>query len=93
MGEPRERQAVVAWVDRQVRSKPGCKFVLTSRPQSYLEATLQGADGAEVQPFTAGQVQTFIYCWYLANEIKSPGDRLNASVRDRARRDAEDLIR
>jgi NACHT domain len=89
-----KRRAVAAWIDNQIRNYPDCRFIITARPQGYLDAPLERASVLlEVQSFNAGQVRKFVGGWYLANEIKSSGNEDNAEVRERAERDARDLMR
>ncbi|MDC0714345.1 NACHT domain-containing protein [Stigmatella sp. ncwal1] len=87
-----QRQAISKWVDAQIGNYPKCPFVITSRPQGYKSAPLGKADILEVQPFGVTQVRQFIERWYLANEIKSSGNQINADVRHRASKHALDLI-
>jgi energy-coupling factor transporter ATP-binding protein EcfA2 len=89
-----QRKRVSAWVDRQIRNYSRCHFILTARPQGYLDAPLQQADVVlEVQPFSSEQVRKFIESWYLANEIMSSGGADSSSVRQRASKDAQDLVK
>ena len=86
------RQAVSAWVDQQIREYPCCKFVLTARPQGYLDAPLSQAHVLEVMPFTPEQVELFIRNWYAATKIllsgvNDPGIRRDADL------EADDLLR
>lgn len=87
-----QRQAVVSWVDHQIKNYPRCRFVLTARPQGYRDAPLQRAHVLEVQPFNMEQVKKFIENWYVANEILSSGGLDDLRVRQRAARDAQDLL-
>lgn len=86
------RQAVVTWVDRQIREYPRCRFVLTARPQGYVDTPLTQAHVLEVLPFTPEQVEQFVRNWYLATKITlsgkdDPGIRRDADV------EADDLLR
>lgn len=87
-----QRKLISSWVDNQIRNYPRCRFVLTARPQGYRDAPLHRAHVLEVQPFDSVQVRRFIESWYLANEIISSGNRDDAGVRQRALRDANDLL-
>lgn len=94
VAEVGQRRAVSAWVDAQIKNYPRCRFVLTARPQGYTDAPLERADVVlEVQPFNAAQVWRFVENWYLANEVMSSGGKTGADVRQRARADADDLMR
>ena len=87
-----EREAVSRWVDEQLKSYSGSRFVITSRPQGYRGAPLHRANIVEVQPFSGQQVAHFIKSWYLANEIVSSGNKVDEGVRQRASKDADDLL-
>lgn len=87
-----QRQGVSSWVDQQIKNYTQCRFVLTARPQGYRDAPLQRAHVLEVQPFNMEQVRKFIENWYAANEIMSSGGRDTPRVRQRAGRDAQDLL-
>ena len=43
VAELQQRKAVSAWVDNQIKDYPRCRFILTARPQGYLDAPLQRA--------------------------------------------------
>ncbi len=88
-----QRRAVSAWVDNQITNYPRCRFVLTARPQGYSDAPLARAHVLEVQPFNAEQVRRFVENWYLANEAVASGGREDDGVRQRATKDADDLLR
>lgn len=92
VAELQQRRAVSAWVDNQIKNYPRCQFILSARPQGYVDAPLERAHVLEVQPFNSSQVQRFINNWYLANEIISSGNVTNEGVRYRARKDADDLL-
>ncbi len=86
------RQPVAEWVDRQIRSYPDCRFVLTARPQGYLDAQLTRAYVLEVLPFTPEQVEQFIRHWYLATKVLLSGIS-DPGIRRDADSDADDLLR
>jgi hypothetical protein len=93
VAEPRHRRIVSTWVDEQILTYPSSRFILSARPQGYRDAPLQRANVLEVQPFNNDQVRRFIENWYVANEIKSAGDKDNERVRYRATEGATDLIK
>jgi hypothetical protein len=93
VANPEHRKAVSSWVDTQIRDYPRSPFVLTARPQGYRDAPLERAHVLEVQPFNAEQVVRFIKSWYLANEIRSSGNKLDAAVRQKATTEGTDLVR
>lgn len=92
VADKQQRKAISEWVDVQVKNYPRCKFVLTARPEGYRNAPLQRAHILEVRPFRGEQVQKFIENWYLANEVISSGGKDNIAVRQRAKKDAKDLL-
>ena len=71
VGDAALRSKVVAWVERQIRTYPDCRFCLTSRPLGYLDNPLSGVTTLWVAPLKPDQVQRFVSNWYLANEIMS----------------------
>lgn len=87
-----QRQTVAKWVDQQVKNYRNCRFVLTARPQGYRSAPLAQAHILEVQPFNAEQVKKFINNWYVANEIMSAAGVDDPGVRQKASREAKDLL-
>ena len=58
---------------RQVRQYPGNDFVITSRPQGYQSAPVEGAEIVQVCGFTASQAEAFVRGWYRAVERHSTG--------------------
>jgi energy-coupling factor transporter ATP-binding protein EcfA2 len=87
-----KRKAISIWVDNQIKDYPNSRFILSARPQGYMGAPLQRAHVLEVQPFNGHQVKKFIENWYLANEVMSSGGKNDLAVKQRARRDAHDLL-
>ncbi|MBS1791509.1 MAG: NACHT domain-containing protein [Acidobacteria bacterium] len=93
VAEKEKRKAVAYWVDRQIRSYPACRFVISSRPQGYRDAALDCAHVVEVQPFDAQQVRRFVTNWHLANELVASGKKkIDEEVSESAEGKAEDLI-
>ncbi len=86
-----QRQALIEWVDQQIRTYPRCQFLLTARPQGYRDAQLQQAHVLEVLPFTPQQVECFIRNWYLATKLIAYG-KDDRGVRQDADREARDLL-
>jgi hypothetical protein len=85
------RQAVIAWVQRQLIIYGRNRFVLTSRPYGYRENPLDGVTILDVQAFSPDQIERFIQNWYLANELKSWG-KDDLSVQLHAREGTQDLL-
>jgi hypothetical protein len=87
------RQAVSAWVDRQIANYPLARFVITARPQGYRAAPLRRADVLEVLPFRPAQVEHFVGQWYLANGVVAAGGARTPAILRRAANDADDLLK
>ena len=68
-----DRATVSAWAEGQVQQYPGNVFVISSRPQGYRSAPVEGADILQVCGFTVGQVEDFVCGWYRAVERHSTG--------------------
>lgn len=85
------RRAVADWVEVQIRQFPRNDFVITSRPQGYLTAKIDGATVLQVRSFNDDQVTSFVRRWYLALEKRSTGED-GEGVRLRAYSAAEDLL-
>ncbi len=86
------RQTVAKWVDQQIRDYPDCRFVLTARPQGYVDAPLTRAHVLEVLPFTPEQVEQFIRHWYVATKVLLSGTN-DLGIRRDADQEADDLLR
>ncbi|MEV7549388.1 NACHT domain-containing protein [Amycolatopsis sp. NPDC089917] len=85
------RRAVSAWVERQTRQYPGNDFVITSRPQGYSEAPVEGAAVLATRPLSPAQVTVFVRTWYTATERITTGAR-NEDVDTAANLAADDLL-
>jgi hypothetical protein len=68
-----DRARVSAWAEGQVRQYSGNDFVISSRPQGYQSAPVEGADILQVCGFTADQAGVFVRAWYRAVERHSTG--------------------
>jgi len=86
-----DRRGVADWVERQTRQYPKNDYVITSRPQGYRTANIDGATVLNVRSFTDEQVSRFVRGWYLATERHSTG-AVDADVRLRAESEAADLL-
>ena len=86
-----DRRGVAGWVERQIRQYPKNDYVITSRPQGYLTAPIDGAAVLQVRSFTDEQVTRFLQGWYLAIERHSTG-ATGEDVRLRAKLAADDLL-
>ena len=91
VARPEDRRKVASWAERQIRQYPGNDYVITSRPQGYRAAKIDGADVLQVRGFTTEQVSRFVHGWYLAVERHSTGVA-DESITIRARREADDLL-
>jgi hypothetical protein len=87
-----DRVKVSGWADGQVRQYPGNDFVISSRPQGYQSAPVEGAAIVQVCGFTAGQVEGFVRGWYRAVERHSTGG-IGPEFEELAGKGAEDLLR
>lgn len=89
-----QRQKVSRWVDRQMEIYPKTPFILTSRPFGYRGAPLnQVGTVLEVKPFSLREMRQFVNNWYLQNEIMSRLGKDDPGVREKAKQQAEDLIK
>jgi hypothetical protein len=86
-----DRKALAAWVERQIALYPLNDYVLTSRPQGYLSARVNGAAVLQVRSLTDEQVVSFVHGWYLAVERHIAGTE-NAEVRHKAETATGDLL-
>lgn len=91
VARPTDRRVVASWVERQIRQYPKNDYVITSRPQGYLTARIDGAAVLQVRSFTDEQVRCFVQSWYLAIEQGSTGVT-GKGVRLRAESAANDLL-
>lgn len=92
VARPDDRRSVAHWVERQIRQYPKNDYVITSRPQGYRTARIDGAAVLQVRSFTDEQVTRFVQSWYLAVERHSTG-ATGEDVRLRAESAADDLLR
>jgi predicted NACHT family NTPase len=91
VARPEDRRKVASWAERQIRQYPGNDYVITSRPQGYRAAKIDGADVLQVRGFTTEQASRFVRSWYLAVERHSTG-AVDEDITIRARREADDLL-
>jgi NACHT domain len=87
-----DRRAVAAWVERQTRQYQKNDFVITSRPQGYRTAPIEGATILQARGFTREQVSRFVHSWYRAVERESIGETTQ-DVEQRADAESSDLLR
>ena len=85
------RRAVSAWVEQQTRQYPANDFVITSRPQGYSEAPVEGAAVLATRPLSPAQVEVFVRSWYTATERITTGTR-DDDVDAAATTAADDLL-
>ncbi|HKR50264.1 MAG TPA: NACHT domain-containing protein, partial [Pseudonocardiaceae bacterium] len=91
VARPEDRRSVASWVERQIRQYPKNDYVITSRPQGYRMARIDGAAVLQVRSFTDEQGRRFLRSWYLAVERHSTGVT-DDDVRRRAEEAADDLL-
>ncbi|MFD0416752.1 NACHT domain-containing protein [Streptomyces sp. NPDC127108] len=66
VADPYARQRLVQWTEAQIARYPGNHGVLTTRPQGYDVAPLNGAEALVVRRFTPDQTSRFVHGWYAA---------------------------
>lgn len=59
VARPEDRRDVANWVERQIRQYPKNDYVITSRPQGYLTARIDGAAVLQVRSLTEDEVTCF----------------------------------
>ncbi|BAZ26100.1 hypothetical protein NIES4073_70060 [Kalymmatonema gypsitolerans NIES-4073] len=80
-------------MSQQIGEYRDTPFILTSRPEGYRKAPLQGnVLELEVQPFTREQRNRFIQDWYLCRKKQDYKNKVDLGVRDSAKRQADNLI-
>ncbi|HEV8563022.1 MAG TPA: NACHT domain-containing protein [Actinophytocola sp.] len=87
-----DRAKVAAWVTDQTRQYPRNDFVITSRPQGYRDAPIDGATVVQVRSFTGEQVTRLVHGWYLAIERHATNEA-GPDVHLRANEAADDLLK
>ena len=91
VAQQKDRRTVARWVERQISLYDGNDFVITSRPEGYRTAGIEGAEVLQVCGFTSGQVDRFVRSWYLAVERHSTGVE-GKDIETRAKSGADDLL-
>ncbi|MBV9688342.1 MAG: NACHT domain-containing protein [Ktedonobacteraceae bacterium] len=91
VADPKIRQVVADWVQRQMIAYCQNRFIVTSRPFGYHSNPLSGVTVLEVRLFAPEQVEQFIDKWYLANEIMTC-QKDGLDVRTSARVKARELV-
>ncbi|MFD9883425.1 NACHT domain-containing protein [Streptomyces alboflavus] len=86
VADPYARQRLVQWTEVQIARYPGNHWVLTTRPQGYDVAPLNGAEALVVRRFTPDQISRFVHGWYAATENLGKGAAMaTAAAQDRTR--------
>ncbi len=85
------RRIVVQWTERQIASYPRCSFIITSRPNGYLETPVNAATVLQVRALSQSQIEQFVHQWSLAAAQKHAG-RQSEVVRYQAEQKAVDLL-
>jgi hypothetical protein len=91
VAQAQTRKTVSEWVAMQVTRYPGNDFVVTSRPDGYRSAPIDGAITVQTQPFTADQIAQFVHSWYLA-ETRRNATAADPDLARRAAAEADDLL-
>ncbi len=88
-----QRQKVSKWVTQQINNYKNTPFILTSRPEGYRKAPLEGnVLELEVQPFNQDQRNKFIQDWYLCRKKRGNRGKADLGVRNSAKEQADKLI-
>ncbi|MBW4616802.1 MAG: SUMF1/EgtB/PvdO family nonheme iron enzyme [Desmonostoc vinosum HA7617-LM4] len=88
-----QRQYISRWVSEQMQNYPDTAFILTSRPNGYKTARLQGVEELEVQPFNEKQREDFLHHWYLQKTANDNHWVIDEGVKQDAQTEANDLIK
>jgi hypothetical protein len=91
VAEQADRRRVANWVELQTKQYPKNDYVITSRPQGYRTAGIDGAVVLQVRGFSDKQVSHFVRAWYFA--VERHGGAVGEDVRTRAEAAAADLLR
>lgn len=84
VGDINDRKKVAAWIEKQFDLYPKNHFIITSRPYGIVNAPIAKVQTLQILPLDGGQIEKFIYDWYLATERRlsesdDPGVRLLAT--------------
>src|SRR5262245_17202000 len=60
---------IARWIDDQVRLYPNCRFIVTSRPESYQAAPLSRALVVRILPFNSAQVASLMKKLSLCGDL------------------------
>jgi hypothetical protein len=91
VADPQTRRILVDWVEQCMAAYGRNCFIVTSRPHGYVSNPLSNVLLLQAMPFSAQQVEQFVYNWYLANEVIA-SHKDDSGVREDARRGAIDLL-
>jgi hypothetical protein len=91
VADPEKRKKISKWINNQVRKYRNCQFLLTSRPEGYKSAPLEGADTLEVQNFTSRQSREFVNKWYYSTIKTMYGGKVDQGVEQKAEQKARDF--
>ncbi|WLW56013.1 NACHT domain-containing protein [Streptomyces sp. YU58] len=86
-----DRKALAVWLEHQIALYPLNDYIITSRPQGYRSARINGAAVLQVRSLTDDQVTSFVHGWYLAVERFTAGTE-NTEVRRKAQTATDDLL-
>gem|GEM_PF-5410926 len=68
-GSDEQRVKIARWIDDQVRLYPKCRFIVTSRPESYQAAPLSRALVVRILPFNSAQVASLMKKLSLCGDL------------------------
>ncbi|OMI36780.1 NACHT domain-containing protein [Streptomyces sparsogenes] len=80
VADPHTRQRLVRWAETQAARYPDNRWVLTTRPQGYDAAPMDGAEVLVVRRFTPDQIRRFVHGWYGAVERLSGSGNTGAAA-------------
>ena len=92
VADPKLRQTVVNWVEKQTADYSKNRYVLTSRPNGYRNNPIQGFNTLEVQSFAPQDVRRFVHAWYLATEVAHHNRENTPAIRAKAEAGANGLL-
>ena len=91
-----QRVAVSRWIAEQMQNYDRCTFILTSRPNAYIQdyAAERPQLTLKVEPFDKERREKFVKQWYLAQERNAVpvASRIDDDLEETADRRAADLL-
>jgi len=93
--DEREQKNVSHWLNNQMLAYPETTFIVTSRPSGDGQTKLKEARiYLELEPFHLKQIEEFLKCWYMENEILRQARKETAPwVEEVAKKKANSLMK